>query len=402
MKNYLLGKSGLRVSELCLGTMTFGEEWGWGASKEECSNIFSKYVDAGGNFIDTANKYTEGTSEKYVGEFISGDRDRFVLATKYTSNTKRGDPNAGGNHRKNMIQSLNASLNRLDTDYIDLYWVHAWDPFTPIEELMRSLDDMVKSGKILYAGISDAPAWVVSQANTIANQRGWTEFTGLQIEYSLIERTSERELLPMANALDIGATAWSPLGNGILTGKYNKMMEKAENHQDQQNLSPTISTEATSASNTTMSGDDGSGVVSSKIGNDRLNVLKSMSSDLVDSLLTDRNRLIVEQVIKIAKEIGCSPAQVALNWIRQQHQYQQQNTLLSTTNRKNNIIPIIGARKESQVIDNIDCLEFELTNEQLQRLDVISKIELGFPHDFLNSPMVQDIVYGGTKIYNHR
>ena len=157
MKYHLLGKSGLRVSELCLGTMTFGEEWGWGASKDECRKIFDTYVNAGGNFIDTANKYTEGTSEKYIGEFISSDREQFVLATKYTSNTRRGDPNAGGNHRKNLVQSLKASLERLNTDYIDLYWVHAWDPLTPVEELMRALDDMVRKGKILYAGISDAP-----------------------------------------------------------------------------------------------------------------------------------------------------------------------------------------------------------------------------------------------------
>src|ERR671921_27110 len=217
MKYYLLGKSGLRVSELCLGTMTFGEEWGWGASKEECHKIFHAYVDAGGNFIDTANKYTEGTSEKYIGEFIASDRDRFVLATKYTSNTRRGDPNAGGNHRKNMIQSLEASLKRLNTDYIDLYWVHAWDPLTPIEEMMRALDDMVKAGKILYAGISDAPAWMVSQANTIANQRGWTEFTGLQIEYSLIERTSERELLPMATAMVFGGAGRASVSGGGLS-----------------------------------------------------------------------------------------------------------------------------------------------------------------------------------------
>jgi aryl-alcohol dehydrogenase-like predicted oxidoreductase len=243
VKYQLLGKSGLRVSELCLGAMTFGEEWGWGASKEECHKIFNAYVDAGGNFIDTANKYTEGTSEKYIGEFISSDRDRFVLATKYTSNTRRGDPNAGGNHRKNMIQSLEASLKRVNTDYIDLYWVHAWDALTPIEEMMRALDDMVRSGKILYIGISDAPAWIVSQVNTLANLKGWTEFTGLQIEYSLIERTPERELLPMADALNIGVTAWSPLGGGFLTGKYNKSNREGEQQQtQQQNTSSSSST----------------------------------------------------------------------------------------------------------------------------------------------------------------
>jgi aryl-alcohol dehydrogenase-like predicted oxidoreductase len=386
MKYYLLGKSGLRVSELCLGTMTFGEEWGWGASKEECYKIFNAYVEAGGNFIDTANKYTEGTSEKFIGEFISSDRDRFVLATKYTSNTKRGDPNAGGNHRKNMVQSLDASLKRLNTDYIDIYWVHAWDPLTPIEELMRALDDMIKSGKILYIGISDAPAWIVSQANTIASLRGWTEFTGLQIEYSLIERTSERELIPMANALDVGLTAWSPLGNGILTGKYNKKMEKQPQKQQQQNVSTSIS--STSISSTKVTEDiQGNS-------NGRLDVLKSMSPDLANTFLTDKNILITEEVIKIAKEIGRSPAQVALNWIRQGHD------ILSI--HKNRIIPIIGARKESQIKDNIGCIEFQLSNEQLKRLDEISKIELGFPHDFLNSKMVYEIIYGDISIHNHR
>lgn len=380
MKYYLLGKSGLRVSEICLGTMTFGEEWGWGASKEECYKIFNTYVEAGGNFIDTANKYTEGTSEKFIGEFISSDRDRFVLATKYTSNTRRGDPNAGGNQRKNMVQSLDASLQRLNTDYIDLYWVHAWDPLTPIEETMRALDDMVKAGKILYAGISDAPAWIVSQANTFANLKGLTEFSGLQIEYSLIERTSERELLPMANALDVGVTAWSPLGNGILTGKYNKNMKE----QKQNN-----STSAAAAAAATVDTEITEGSSSS-----RLDTLKIMSPDLVNTILTDKNIIITEEVIKIANEIGRSPAQVALNWIRQ-----EQNVL---PNRKNKIIPIIGSRRESQIKDNLACLEFELSNEQLKRLNEISKIELGFPHDFLNSKMIKEIIYDSTIIHNHR
>src|ERR671931_812582 len=240
MKYYLLGKSGLRVSEICIGAMTFGEEWGWGASKQDSRRVFDAYVDAGGNFIDTANKYTDGTSEKHVGEFIASDRDRFVLATKYTSNARRGDPNAGGNHRKNMIQSLEASLKRLNTDYIDLYWVHAWDPLTPIDEMMRALDDMVRAGKILYIGVSDAPAWIVSQANTLANLKGWTEFTGLQIEYSLIERTPERELLPMADALNIGVTAWSPLGGGVLTGKYNKSNREEQQQQNTSSSSTTV------------------------------------------------------------------------------------------------------------------------------------------------------------------
>ncbi|MFL6442076.1 MAG: aldo/keto reductase [Nitrososphaeraceae archaeon] len=364
MKYQLLGKSGLRVSELCLGAMTFGEEWGWGASKEECHKIFNAYVDAGGNFIDTANKYTEGTSEKYIGEFIAADRDRFVLATKYTSNTRRGDPNAGGNHRKNMIQSLEASLKRLNTDYIDLYWVHAWDPLTPIEEMMRALDVMVRAGKILYIGVSDAPAWIVSQANTLANLKGWTEFTGLQIEYSLIERTPERELLPMADALNIGVTAWSPLGGGVLTGKYNKSNRE---EQQQQNTSSSSST-----------------TVVAQEGNSRLEV----QNEFANRVLNDRNMLIAQEVSKIAKEIGCSAAQVALNWVRQQN--------IMSPAGKNKIIPIIGARKETQIKDNLACLEFELTSEQMQRLNEVSKIELGFPHDFLNSEMIKDIIYGGT------
>lgn len=367
MKYQLLGKSGLRVSELCLGAMTFGEEWGWGASKEECHKIFNEYVDAGGNFIDTANKYTEGTSEKYIGEFISSDRDRFVLATKYTSNTRRGDPNAGGNHRKNMIQSLEASLKRLNTDYIDLYWVHAWDALTPIEEMMRALDDMVRSGKILYIGISDAPAWIVSQVNTLANLKGWTEFTGLQIEYSLIERTPERELLPMADALNIGVTAWSPLGGGVLTGKYNKSNKEQQQKTQQQNTS-------SSSSTTDMAQE----------GNSRLQV----QNEFANRVLNDRNMLIAQEVSKIAKEIGSSAAQVALNWLRQQN--------IMSTAGKNKIIPIIGARKETQIKDNLSCLEFELTSEQMQRLNEVSKIELGFPHDFLNSEMIKDIIYGGT------
>ncbi|MGE5445925.1 MAG: aldo/keto reductase [Ignavibacteriales bacterium] len=347
MRYKLLGKSGLRVSELCLGAMTFGEDWGWGASKEESHKMFDAFVEAGGNFIDTANKYTEGTSEKYVGEFIASEREQFVLATKYVSNTRRGDPNAGGSHRKNLVQSLEGSLKRLNTDYIDLYWVHAWDFMTPVEEVVRALDDMVRAGKLLYIGISDAPAWIVSQANTLADLRGWTPFIGLQIEYSLIQRTPERDLLPMARAFDIGVTAWSPLGSGVLTGKYDK--------RDQQKR---------------------------KSEPNRLSAMKDMlGEDWINDLLSDRNMSIAEEVRKIANEIRCSPAQVALNWLRQQNGV---------------IIPIIGARKVSQIKDNLSCLDFELTQKQLQRLDEKSKIEPGFPHDFLVSEPIQDIVYGGT------
>jgi len=340
MRYKLLGKSGLRVSELALGAMTFGEEWGWGSSKEESKNVFDAYARAGGNFIDTANRYTEGTSEQYVGEFIAADREHFVLATKYTLFMRRDDPNFSGNHRKNMVQALEASLKRLKTDYLDLYWVHAWDFMTPVEEVMRALDDMVRAGKVLYVGVSDTPAWVISQANTLAELRGWTSFVGLQIQYSLIERTVERELLPMAGEFDIAVTPWGVLGSGVLSGKYNL----DSNEKGRANLSGSIS--------------------------------------------QDKLR-IAEEVVKIAKEIGCTPSQVALNWVRQQ---------------KGVIIPIIGARTVDQVNDNLSCLDFTLTDEHIQRLNDVSVIEPGFPNNFLENENIRDIIYGGTfsKIDNHR
>ena len=219
MRYRLLGKSGLRVSELCLGTMTFGEDLGWGSPKEESRKVYDAFREAGGNFIDTANIYTNGTSESFLGEFMQGHRERLVLATKYTLSPPVNDPNAAGNHRKNMMQAVEASLKRLQTDYIDLYWLHIWDQLTPVEEVMRAFDDLVRQGKILYAGVSDMPAWVVAKANTLAELRGWTPFIGLQIEYSLIERTPERELLPMASSLGLGITAWSPLAGGVLDGQ---------------------------------------------------------------------------------------------------------------------------------------------------------------------------------------
>src|ERR1700723_2698118 len=221
MKYRLLGNSGLRVSEASLGTMTFGDEWGWGSPKDEAQKVYETYREAGGNFIDTANFYTGGTSEKFLGEFIRGHRESVVLATKYSNAAPGGDPNAAGNHRKNMMQAVEASLKRLQTHYIDLYWVHIWDGIPPVEEVMRGLDDLIRQGKVLYVGISDAPAWWIAQANTLAHLRGWSPFIGLQIEYSLIERTVERELVPMAKALNLGLMAWSPLARGLLTGKYH-------------------------------------------------------------------------------------------------------------------------------------------------------------------------------------
>src|ERR1041385_2309725 len=221
MRYRLLGHSGVRVSEACLGTMTFGEDWGWGSSKEEAQKVYDAFREAGGNFIDTANMYTNGTSESLLGEFMKEHRQSLVMATKYTNAAPGTDPNAAGNQRKNMMQSVDASLKRLQTDYIDLYWVHIWDQLTPVEEVMRGLDDLVSAGKVLYVGISDAPAWWIAQANTLASLRGWSPFIAMQIEYSLIERTVEQELIPVAKALNVGVTAWSPLAGGVLTGKYS-------------------------------------------------------------------------------------------------------------------------------------------------------------------------------------
>jgi aryl-alcohol dehydrogenase-like predicted oxidoreductase len=339
MQYKLFGKSGLRVSELALGTMTFGEEWGWGSSKSDSKKVFDVFAKAGGNFIDTANRYTEGTSEKYVGEFIASDREHFVVATKYTLFTKRNDPNFSGNHRKNMVQALDASLKRLKTDYIDLYWLHAWDYTTPEEEVLRALDDMVRAGKILYIGISDTPAWIVSRMNAIAELRGWTQFVGLQIKYSLLERTVERELLPMARKLDIAVTPWGVLDGGILTGKYNKKRDEAG----------------------------------------RAQIYKSIS---------DEKLKVAAEVIKVAKKTGKTASQVALNWVRQQPGV---------------IIPIIGAKTEKQLKDNLECLNFTLNDDQLNKLDEVSKVEMGFPHEFLSSDNIKDIIFGGTqdKIDNH-
>jgi aryl-alcohol dehydrogenase-like predicted oxidoreductase len=345
MQYKLLGKSGLRVSELCLGTMTFGEDWGWGSSKEESQRIYQAFREAGGNFIDTANVYTNGTSEKFLGEFMDSERDAVVLATKYTNGFGDHNVNGAGNQRKNMVQSVEASLKRLNTDYIDILWLHTWDFMTPAEEVMRALDDLVRAGKVLYIGISDAPAWVVSQCNTLAELRGWTQFIGLQIEYSLIQRTSERELLPMAHTLDIGVTAWSPLASGWLTGKYTKDNgNKEERRLDNE-----------------------------------------MMEGFVDK--SDRNTTIAQTVDRVAEQIGKSSSQVALSW------------LLSK-----GVIPIIGARKVHHLEDNLQCVDVNLSAEQIKQLDEVSQIELGFPHDFFKADMVRNFVYNGTfaQIDSHR
>jgi len=332
----LLGRSGLRVSEIALGTMTFGEEWGYGTDRAGARRIFDAYADRGGNFIDTANLYTDGTSETLVGECIAADRGHFVLATKYSLSTRKGDPSASGNHRKNMVQAVEASLRRLGTDYIDLYWLHAWDYLTPVEEVMRAFDDLVRAGKILYAGVSDTPAWIVSQANAIATLRGWTPFIALQVEYSLIERTVERDLTPMAQALDLAVTAWAPLGGGLLSGKYN-------------------ATGATPPAGTRL-----------KAGSGRL---------------ADRNLAIAAEVSRVAADSGHAATQIAVAWLLQ---------------RPGTVIPIVGARRAEQVIETLDAAAITLTADQLARLDAVSRVDLGFPHEWATRGYVQDLVYGGT------
>jgi aryl-alcohol dehydrogenase-like predicted oxidoreductase len=339
MRYRLLGNSGLRVSEAALGTMTFGDDWGWGSAKDEARKIYDAFRTAGGNFIDTANLYTNGTSETFLGEFMKGHRESMVLATKYTNAVPGKDPNAAGNQRKNMVQAVEASLKRLATDYIDLYWVHIWDQITPVEEVMRSLDDLVRQGKILYAGISDAPAWWIAQANTLAQLRGWSSFVGLQIEYSLIERTVERELIPMAQALNVGVTAWSPLAGGVLSGKYHGE-EKSQGGR--------------------------------------------MASEMMKSFLPEQEPAdrIVAATKKVAEQTGRSMAQVALAWLRY---------------RVVPVIPILGARKLTQLQDNLTSLDLQLSPEQLKALDEASHIDLGFPASMYAKELVSNFRYGGMR-----
>jgi aryl-alcohol dehydrogenase-like predicted oxidoreductase len=330
MRYKLLGKSGLRVSELCLGTMTFGDDWGWGAPKDESRKIFEAFVEeAGGNFIDTANNYTNGTSERLVGEFVKSDRDHFVIATKYTLSERKADPNFGGNHRKNLRRSVEGSLQRLGTDHIDLLWLHMWDGLTPVEEVMRALDDLVRAGKVLYVGISDTPAWVVSQANMLAELRSWSRFVAYQGEYSLASRAPERDVLPMTEALNLAFLAWGALEGGELTGKYNSPTDEPRRSKD----------------------------------------------------TNDRIKQIASVLMEVAGETGHTASQVAINWVRQKPYH---------------MIPIIGARTEKQVRDNIGCLDFELTGEQVNRLNAASPIDLGFPHSFLGSEHVRGLIFGET------
>jgi aryl-alcohol dehydrogenase-like predicted oxidoreductase len=316
--------------------MTFGENWGWGSPKEESRKIYDGFREAGGNFIDTANIYTAGTSETFLGDFMEGHRQEIVLATKYTNAMPGRDPNAAGNHRKSMMQAVDASLRRLRTDYIDLYLLHIWDRMTPIEEVMRAFDDLVRQGKILYAGISDMPAWLVARGNTLAELRGWSPAINLQIEYSLMQRSVERDLLPMARALGLGVTAWSPLAGGLLTGKYTGGVAAA--------------------------------------GQARFATPGMEQRGAMD----DRKKSIASAVDRVAKEIGRSAAQIAIAWLCEQR-----------------VVPIIGARRMAQLQDNLAAADISLTPQQVQALDEASKVEMGFPHDFVNSEFVKNLTTAG-------
>jgi aryl-alcohol dehydrogenase-like predicted oxidoreductase len=325
--------------------MTFGEAWGWGASEEVSKEQLKLFWDRGGNFIDTANRYTDGQSEEILGRLLEGRREQTVLATKFTFNTREGDPNAGGNARKNMVQAVEASLRRLRTEYIDLYWVHAWDRITPIDEVVRALDDLVRAGKVLYVGASDYPAWKVAEANTLADLRGWSPFVGLQILYNLASRDAERDLIPMARDLGLGVTPWSPLARGILTGKYSRSdLEEAGKPRE--------------------------GIPNSR---------RAMALQELD----ERKLSVAEATVEVAEQLGRSPSQVAIRWLLQ---------------RPGVASPILGARTAGQLEDNLGSLDFELTDEQMARLNESSDIKLGFPHDFLNHPRAREMLHGGAEV----
>jgi len=329
MRYRLLGRSGLRVSEAALGTMTFGEDWGWGAPEDECRLIFERYVEAGGNFVDTANNYTDGSSERIVGELVAPERERFVLATKYTLTTRADDPNAGGNHRKNLVQSLEASLRRLGTDYVDLLWLHMRDGITPVDEIVRALDDQVRLGKVLYVGISDSPAWLVAQANTLADLRGWSPFVAVQLPYNVADRAAEREVFPMAAALGLSVTPWGVVGAGVLTGKPDDERRWPEDQ------------------------------------------------------VSERTRAIVSALRDVADGHGCTPAQAAIAWVLARP-------------APPTVIPIVGARTEAQMTENLGALDVRLDDDALARLDDAGRPQLGFPRDFLESGGVRELIFGST------
>ena len=345
----LLGRSGMRVSPIALGTMTFGDDWGWGADEAQAGRIFDFYVDRGGNFIDTSVNYTAGASERILGRLLKGRRERIVLATKFTMTRDPGDPNSGGNHRMNLTRSVEVSLRQLDTDRIELLYLHGWDFTTSPDEVMRALDDLVRSGKILYLGICNTPAWQIARMQTLADLRGWTPLVALQIEYSLVERTVEHELIPMAAELGLGVLPWSPLGGGVLTGKYGP--------QD-------------------LAQEGGAAISASRKG-----VIASSGH------MTERALDIAEIVREIAQETGATPSQVAIAW-----------TLANPAVTA----PVIGARTVEQAIDNLGALELALTPEQMAKLHEASAPAPTFPDRFLSKPMLQQLIFGGAQVQRRR
>ncbi|MBS7457279.1 aldo/keto reductase [Coralloluteibacterium stylophorae] len=345
----LLGRSGLRVSPLSLGTMTFGSDWGWGADQDEARRIFDAYVDRGGNFVDTSVNYTDGASERILGGFIRDRRERIVLATKATMARDPADINAGGNHRRNLVRSVEASLRQLDTGWIDLLYLHAWDFTATPEEVMRALDDLVRGGKILYVGICNTPAWRVAQMQALADLRGWSPFVALQIEYSLVERTVEHELMPMAQALGLGVLPWSPLGGGILTGKYRREDLSDENGAD--------------------------------VATTRKGVIASTGH------LNARALAIADVVGEVAAEVGASRSQVALAW---------------TLRHPAVVSPVMGARTLAQAEDNFGALDLVLDDAQLARLDAASAPAPIFPERFIGRPMAQQLIFGTHAVAGRR
>lgn len=324
MKYTTFGRNtGLRVSELALGTGNFGTGWGYGSEKEQAKQVFDRYANAGGNFIDTADAYQLGQSEQMVGEFIAADRDHFVVATKYTLSAM---PDAGisqtGNSRKNMISSVENSLKRLNTDRIDVLWAHFDDQLTPLEEIVRAFDDLIRAGKIQYAGLSNFPAWRIARADTIAELRGWSRIAGIQVEYSLVQRTAERELLPMAEAMGLAATLWSPLGGGLLTGKYRQSKEGR---------------------------------------------LIGFGGRLVH---TEQDTTLLDEIFRVANDLNAMPIHIAIAWLR--HKSARASTSL---------IPILGSRTLAQLDDTLLALNVTLSDELVARLDEVSAISLGTPHD---------------------
>lgn len=340
-----LGRSGLRVSPLALGTATFGTEWGWGAERADAAALFERYLEAGGNFIDTAVTYTNGSAERMVGEFAKGRRDSLVIATKYTTLRDPRDPNSGGASRKNLFASVETSLRQLDTDYLDLLYLHVWDPRTPVEEILRGLDDVVRQGKVRYVAISNTPAWQIARMQTMSELRGWTPLAAVQVEYSLAERGAERDLLPMAEEFGLGGVLWSPLAGGVLTGKYSR--------RDLDDAAP---------------GEAGS-------------VRKQFNIALGG--VNERTLAIVDVVKQIAAEADATPAQVSLAWALGRHGV---------------TAPVIGARTLTQLQENLGALSVDLTDAQQGRLADVSAIELGFPHDMLNSDHIRAQVQGDLKI----